>query len=212
MSTEESCGTMKVGERTTNPSNLEATIESTSSILFTYTGNCKSAIQNPSEVSNVSKTAIANIKSMKMYLEFDEEMQKENLDMILRFIQDLHQDIKDERIPQKLYTEENLSIILNIFEISVKQEFPPAIRSTLRDTLNHWYQRVKLNNIRDPKKKVEKSVQVFSNTKRPRASKEEVKRRNHYACPCCSQAYRRRSDCKNHMKKVHPYSSRFYFV
>ena len=192
--------------------NLEATIESPPTMQFTGTKTTHSVSEIPSKVSNVSKTAVANIKGMKMFLGFDEDMRKENVDMVLCYIQDLNQDIKDERIPKHLYSEENLSVIQDIFGMSVKQGFSPGIRSALRDIQNHLYQRLKdvEFDIRDPKKKADKSVQVISNTKRPRASKDEIKRRNHYACPCCSQAYRRRSDCKSHMKKVHPYLSRFY--
>merc|ERR1712142_126517 len=154
----------------------------------------------------MGKTASTNIRGMKMFLEFGKDEQKENEAMTSGYIKDLHQDMLNERIPPKLYSEENLSTLQNIFQMASNQEFFKSLKAAIKAILEHWYEKIrKSEDSGELKQRTEKSVQ-FTSTKRPRASKEEVRRGNHYTCPCCDQVYKRKNDCKSHMKKLHPYS------
>jgi hypothetical protein len=150
---------------------------------------------------------MANVKGLRMHLEFPLDMQKECLDMAFQYINNLHEDTVNERIPNTLYNEENLNTLQEIFALAVKETYGIAIKDKVKFLQAHWYGKIRQMEVAEPEERngTGKSTQPPS-TKRPRSTYMEVKEEPHFACPCCGKAFRRKNACSSHMKKVHPYS------
>lgn len=127
--------------------------------------------------------------------------------MAFQYINNLHEDTVNERIPNTLYNEENLNTLQEIFALAVKETYGIAIKDKVKFLQAHWYGKVRQMEVAEPEERngTEKSTQLPS-TKRPRSTYMEVKEEAHFACPCCGKAFKRKNACSSHMKKVHPYS------
>ena len=83
-----------------------------------------------------------------MHLEFPSDMKKECLDMAFQYINNLHEDTVNERIPNTLYNEENLNTLQEIFALAVKETYGIAIKDKVKFLQAHWYGKVRQLNLR----------------------------------------------------------------
>ena len=180
-------------------------LDSKSSIPSQDSGNGS----QESEISRkYSRTAMANDNGLRMHLEFPTAMQNDCLDMAFQYINDLHEDTVNERIPNTLYTEENIKTLQDIFALAIKEKYVSAVKDKIKFLQAHWYEKVRQMEVAEPERRnvAGKNTQL-TNTKRSWGTYMEVKEEPHFACPCCTKAYRRKSACRIHIKKVNPYST-----
>ena len=148
-------------------------LDSKSSIPSQDSGNGS----QESEISRkYSRTAMANDNGLRMHLEFPTAMQNDCLDMAFQYINDLHEDTVNERIPNTLYTEENINTLQDIFELAIKEKYVSAVKDKIKFLQAHWYEKVRQMEVAEPERRnvAGKNTQL-TNTKRSWGTYMEVK-------------------------------------
>ena len=126
---------------------------------------------------------------------------------------DLGEAISNNRIPESLYTEDNL---ITLQHCSENEQFS-GICPEIENIVSHWYDKVAEREqvITYEPRTSESEAQISKPTPtRNRSKNHELKLKKHYECSECGKVFSRNQTCKAHIGKLHPNAGKghYYFL
>ena len=108
---------------------------------------------------------VTNLKMLAFFILLDLSHQAKFTTKIFRIINDFHKDVTNKKIVKKLYTEDNLMTLLEMFNLSVHGAYEPDVKDKIDFLYSHFYEKVREQELKARKanrRKVENGCHLVS--------------------------------------------------